>query len=321
MRAFSAPFERHVRLRHLLQGARRGLLVGGDVGGLDIEQVLLARPVAPLVAGIAAERPHHDGGQQAGELGQLDRRLGDLRRMAGDRPRQMAERDVPAGLLAFVRPQDDVDRHALRQVERDRLVGSPMPPAICGGISMPIASARRRVVTSTGASWASPCRRCRARGPQDSAAITSPPWPSSPRSTTMPPRRNSAMARSTAAWAAAVRDGAGAVMVPYISLAQRQAIRLKVNRFCRAGVPDRLHPWMHQAAACPATIAARRSCWSTTTRPCARCWPSSSISMTDSPPSRSARPPRGWRRPSWRTTTPCCSISACPTWTAASSAS
>ena len=27
---------------------------------------------------------------------------------------------------------------------------------------MPIASARRRVVTSTGASWARPCRRCRA---------------------------------------------------------------------------------------------------------------------------------------------------------------
>ena len=32
---------------------------------------------------------------------------------------------------------------------------------------MPIASARRRVVTSTGASWARPCRRCRARGPQE----------------------------------------------------------------------------------------------------------------------------------------------------------
>ncbi len=42
---------------------------------------------------------------------------------------------------------------------------------------MPIASARRRVVTSTGGFWARPCRRCRARGPQDSAAITRPPAP------------------------------------------------------------------------------------------------------------------------------------------------
>ena len=61
------------------------------------------------------------------------------------------------------------------------LLVSPMPPAICGGISMPIASARRRVVTSTGASWASPCRRCRACAPQASAAITRPPVPSSVR--------------------------------------------------------------------------------------------------------------------------------------------
>ena len=83
---------------------------------------------------------------------------------------------------------------------------SPMPPAMCGGISMPIASARRRVVTRTGAFWASPSRSCRARGPQDSAAITRPPWPSSSRRTTMPPRRNSAMARSTATNAVEVRE-------------------------------------------------------------------------------------------------------------------
>src|SRR4029453_2089909 len=42
--AIFPPLERHVRLRHLLQIARGGLLVGGDVLGVDIEQVLLARP-------------------------------------------------------------------------------------------------------------------------------------------------------------------------------------------------------------------------------------------------------------------------------------
>ena len=114
--------ERHARLRYLLQGPCGRFLVGGDVCGLDIEQILLARPVAPLVAGIAAQRTDHHGGQQAGDLGQLDRRLGDLRGAACHRSRQMAERDVPACLLALVRAQDDVDRYALRQVEGDRLV-------------------------------------------------------------------------------------------------------------------------------------------------------------------------------------------------------
>src|SRR5205085_7229163 len=104
--------ERHVRLRDLLQVARGSLLVGIDVGDVDIDQVLLARPVAPLVAGIAAQRPEHDGGQQAGDLGELDRRFGDVRRVAGDRPRQVAERYVAAGRFALVRPQDDVDWHA-----------------------------------------------------------------------------------------------------------------------------------------------------------------------------------------------------------------
>ena len=119
--------ERHVRLRHLLQVARGGLLVGEHVGGIDIDQVLLARPVAPLVAGIAAERSQHDGGQQAGELGELDRGLGDARRVARHRPRQVSagrHGGRPARRSgALVRPQDDVDRHALGQVERDRLVG------------------------------------------------------------------------------------------------------------------------------------------------------------------------------------------------------
>ena len=115
--------ERHVRLRHLLQIARRDLLVGPHVGGIDIDQVLVARPVAPLVVGIAGQRPQHDRGQQAGELGELDRGLGDQRRMAGDGPREIAKCGMPAGLLGLVRLQDDVGRHALGQVEGDRLVG------------------------------------------------------------------------------------------------------------------------------------------------------------------------------------------------------
>ena len=171
--------ERHVRLRHLLQVARGGLLVGQHVGGIDIDQVLLAGPVAPLVAVIAAERAQHDGGQQAGELGELDGGLGDARGVAHHRPRQGAQGDMAArpalvGALSCGRRMTSTGTPSGRSSVIGLLV-SPMPPAICGGISMPIASARRRVVTRTGASWARPCRRCRARGPQDSAAITRPP--------------------------------------------------------------------------------------------------------------------------------------------------
>ena len=116
-------FERHMCLCHLLQVARRRFLVRDDIAGIDVDEILFARPVAPVVAGIAAERPQDDGGQQARELGELDCRLGNLRGVAGDRPRQVTKRDMAAGILRLVRPQDDVDRHALGQVERDRLVG------------------------------------------------------------------------------------------------------------------------------------------------------------------------------------------------------
>src|ERR1044072_1856030 len=47
--------ERHVPLRHRLQGARRRLLVGADVVGIDVDEILLARPVAPLVASVAGQ--------------------------------------------------------------------------------------------------------------------------------------------------------------------------------------------------------------------------------------------------------------------------
>ena len=62
--------QRHMGLGDLLEIARGGLLVAEHVGGIDIDQIPVARPIAPLVAGIAAERSQHDRRQQAGEFGQ-----------------------------------------------------------------------------------------------------------------------------------------------------------------------------------------------------------------------------------------------------------
>lgn len=60
------PGQRHLRLRHRAQRARRGLLVGQHLGHGDPEQVLpLGRQ-----ASVAGQAGHHGGGQQARQLGQ-----------------------------------------------------------------------------------------------------------------------------------------------------------------------------------------------------------------------------------------------------------
>ena len=151
------------------------------------------------------------------------------------------------------------------------------------------------VVTRTGASWARPCRRCRRAGRriwrhhQATGAII------------VAQHDDAATAQFghcalTAASAVAVRGWVWLAVIGMSSMALTYdaADCAEVNRFCASGVPDKVSRGP-QGTACQSTIAARKFCWSTTTRRCARFWPSSSTSMMASRPSRSAPRPRGWK--------------------------
>ena len=76
MRAFSASFERHLRLGDHAQRLRRNLLIGHDVGrahGMDAIG-------GEARGGMIGDRSHHRRRQEPGELGQLDRGVGRIRR-------------------------------------------------------------------------------------------------------------------------------------------------------------------------------------------------------------------------------------------------